>query len=382
MAINSFSNDVYKAFDNREFVLSIFLDLAKAFDTVDHGILISKLEHYGIRGNTLNLFKSYLSNRTQYVMCNMSASSLQTITHGVPQGSILGPVLFLLYINDIVRTSSFFNFLLYADDSNIYASGHSINHLITVANHELVNINNWLLSNKLTLNIEKSHFIIFNRNKDIPDVLPQLMIGSHEIKREMVTKFLGVDLDVKLSWKRHIHNTQVKLNKECAILYHTRSTLTLKALKSLYYSLIYPYLTYCIVIWGGTHSTYLQPLVKAQKRVIRTITGLRKYAHTENAFNELKLLKLDEIIKYCSSLFVFKSISIYNTNLFTYRVNQRYPLRNNNCLNIPRMQSSQSQSCILYRGPKTWNSLPDHVRNCLTLQSFKKCLKSHIISSR
>lgn len=143
-----------------------------AFDTIDHNILLSKLEHYGIRNTSLSLFKSYLSNRMQYVLCNKKASSMQSITYGVPQGSILGPVLFLLYINDIVSTSSFFKFILYADDSNIYASGPSLHHLITMANEELKKILKWLLSNKLTLNTEKSHFLIFNRNKVIPNDLP------------------------------------------------------------------------------------------------------------------------------------------------------------------------------------------------------------------
>lgn len=382
IAVTTFTNDVYRAFDNREFVLSLFLDLSKAFDTIDHNILLSKLEHYGIRNTSLSLFKSYLSNRMQYVLCNKKASSMQSITYGVPQGSILGPVLFLLYINDIVSTSSFFKFILYADDSNIYASGPSLHHLITMANEELKKILKWLLSNKLTLNTEKSHFLIFNRNKVIPNDLPQLKIGPYVIKRETSTKFLGLHIDEKLTWKDHINKIQANINKECAILYHTRHMLTVKAMKSIYYSLIYPHLTYCIVVWGGAHTTSLQPLVKAQKRVIRTMAGLSRYASTINAFNELNILKINEIERYFTSLFVFKSIFSHTTNFFSYRVNQRYAFRNCNILHIPLMQSSQSQSCILYRGPKIWNNLPEHVRNSITIVSFKKLLKSYIMSSR
>ena len=166
MAIISLTQKVTEAIENKKITIGIFLDLSKAFDTVDHSILLDKLEYYGIRGITLKWFKSYLSDRKQIVKFYEYRSSMKTISCGVPQGSVLGPLLFLLYVNDIHRSSTLLSFILFADDTNIFNSHSDINTLITTTNEELKKVAEWLRANKLSLNIKKTQFIIFKaKNK-------------------------------------------------------------------------------------------------------------------------------------------------------------------------------------------------------------------------
>ena len=207
------------------------------------------------------------------------------LSYGVPQGSILGPLLFLIYINDLASINSFIKFIMYADDCSIYASGANIREIITRANQELIIINSWIKCNKLTLNMDKTHYIIFNRNKTLPFNLDQLKIDSTPVVEQSSTKFLGVFLDKKLSWKDHINHVQAKINKQCGIIYQVRGLLSTKALRLIYYSLVYPIITYCHVVWGAATQTALKPVIIAQKKIIRAIMGLRKFDHTNKSFS-------------------------------------------------------------------------------------------------
>ena len=165
MAIISLTQKITEAIENKKFTIGIFLDLSKAFDTVDHSILLDKLEYYGIRGITLKWFKSYLSDRKQIVKFYEYRSSMKTISCGVPQGSVLGPLLFLLYVNDIHRSSTLLSFILFADDTNIFNSHSDINTLITTTNEELKKVAEWLRANKLSLNIKKNSIHYFQGKK-------------------------------------------------------------------------------------------------------------------------------------------------------------------------------------------------------------------------
>ena len=186
----------------------MFIDLSKAFDTLNHSILLRKLEHYGIRGIPLNWFKSYLSNRRQCVSLAGVKSSLKPITHGVPQGSILGPLLFILYINDIVNCSDYLIFILFADDTNLFYSCQNILQLIEIANRELAKLSQWFRANKLSLNVKKTNYILFG-NKHLPPIEAlNVSIDGNSLQRVISTKFLGVFIDEKLNWKIHIDHLQ------------------------------------------------------------------------------------------------------------------------------------------------------------------------------
>ena len=180
MAIINLTTKITEAIENKKFTIGIFLDLSKAFDTVDHSILINKLEYYGIRGIALEWFKSYLSDRSQIVKFHEHRSNMETITCGVPQGSVLGPLLFLLYVNDIHRSSKILSFILFADDTNIFNSHSDISTLTNTTNEELKKVAEWLRANKLSLYLKKTQFIIFKAKNKKTEQLVKVKIDGTE----------------------------------------------------------------------------------------------------------------------------------------------------------------------------------------------------------
>ena len=210
-AILQLTDDIRKSFSKGEFTLGVFIDLSKAFDTVNHSILLDKLEYYGVNGTAKKWFKSYLQNRHQYIRLNNGKlTKLLKISCGVPQGSILGPLLFLIYVNDLAKASSDLLPVMFADDTNIFLSHKHIPDLFLKMNNELEKLTLWFKSNKLSLNVKKTKFSLFHsirKKTDIPNKLPILKMDNTEINRDQVTKFLGVLIDENLTWKPHIANT-------------------------------------------------------------------------------------------------------------------------------------------------------------------------------
>ena len=194
-AIVQLIDKIFHSFEKEQFTLGVFIDLSKAFDTVDHSILLKKLKFYGITDKNLAWFESYLSNRKQYIeICEKSKTDLKYVTCAVPQGSILGPLLFLVYVNDLPNAPRLLDPIMFADDTNLSFNHKDIKHLFTVANNELVNIKDWLTANKLSLNVEKTKYSFFHKpsKKDnIPLCLPKLIINKYEIKEKNLSSSLG-----------------------------------------------------------------------------------------------------------------------------------------------------------------------------------------------
>lgn len=206
----------------------------------------------GIRNTQLNWFKSYLDNRMQLVSCNGTKSPLKLIKYGVPQGSILGPLLFILYINDLPNVSPDLFFILFADDTNIFNSHSSIETLINHTNSELSKVADWFQLNKLTLNLDKTNFIIFRSyKKSLPNSYTNLCIMGTHITQVQSSKFLGVYVDQHLSWKDPIFNISIKISKNLGILTRISRILPSQTRITLYYTLIHPYITYCNIVWAS-----------------------------------------------------------------------------------------------------------------------------------
>ena len=361
MALMLLMDKITQSMDNGEFVVGVFLDFSKAFDTVNHSILLSKMEHYGIRGNALNWFKSYLSKRYQFVTYDEEKSSTKEVICGVPQGSILGPLLFLIYINDLSNICEFMMPLLFADDTNLFNSGKDSDKVQREVLSDLEKISEWLKVNKLSLNIKKTHFMVFTtKNSPIPKI--NIKIDGHPIDEVLKTKFLGVIIDNQLTWKHHIHYICGKIAKGIGIVIKARKLLDQQTLLSLYYSFVYPYLQYCNHVWGKTYDIHLKKLFILQKRIVRIIAGVKPREHTEKLFIKFDMLTIFQINHYLIAKFMYqvyhkKTLGVFIT-MFNVNSNvHRYNTRQVNHFHLEKPKKELRKSSIKYRGAIIWNNI-------------------------
>ena len=234
-ALLSLTESIKLSIDNGKFGSGIFLDLQKAFDTVNHKILLGKLEHYGVRGNVLKWFNSYLTERHLYVVVNGHVSDSLRITCGVPQGSVLGPLLFLIYMNDLPYVSKVLQFYLFADDTNIYYDANDLITLQKVINRELRKVRKWLEANRLALNICKTNYVIFHSPSKKTNEFIKIKLGRKAISQVNCIKYLGISIDSALSWKPHVTELSKKLARNCGIFFKIRHYVNPDTLKLLYY---------------------------------------------------------------------------------------------------------------------------------------------------
>ena len=276
----------------KKMTMSIFCDLSKAFDVISHPILLKKLEYYGLRGIVKDWLRSYLSDRTQYVEFDIGKSSINKIKCGVPQGSILGPLLYLIYVNDIPKSTKA-SLLSFADDTSLFISKSNIDDLFASANEEINNLYEWFCANKLSLNAKKTKYIViraphFNCNFEHLKVSIKntelCQIGT--TFEEQSTKFLGIYLDEFLSWKHHIHHVNNKISRALFQIKQVKHFLPVESLKTLYFALIHPHILYGILAWGNATPSVLHKTVVLQKRAIRTINKSTYNSHTEPLFKK------------------------------------------------------------------------------------------------
>ena len=261
-AISSIFSNITNALVNKKSSYCIFLDFAKAFDTVNHKILVDKLEYYGVHGKTLELFDNYLSDRTQIVEVNGHISEKGTIKHGVPQGSILGPLLFLLYINDISQSSDILKFFLFADDTTVYYSADPKDeNTEQILNNELEKVSCWLAANKLSLNVKKSNFLHVHYGKSEKKNLEIKINGTLVVETES-TKYLGTFIDNKLTWKTQIQHIKTKLARGIGMISKIRYYVDEACLLKMFYSFVHSYINYNILNWSCTISSVLGPIEK------------------------------------------------------------------------------------------------------------------------
>ena len=258
---------------------------------------MAKLYRYGKRGGTFEWFKSYLYNRKQYVNVNNCHSDEKNITHGVPQGSILGPLLFLLFINDFPNCNNFFKFTLFADDSNLFCrlKKTSCSDIQNIISSNLVHVDNWLTANKIKINIDKSKFMIFSYQS--PMRIDLIKFGSGTIASTSTIKFLGVTIDQNLNFKEHVTKLKTNICKQVGLLYRLNKFIPLKILKIIYNTIVLPHLNYGIIVWYSAPSFIIQRIFVSQKKFIRAICGLEYNQTTRPHFKDLNLLKLSEIYK-------------------------------------------------------------------------------------
>ena len=282
--------------DKQQFGCGIFIDLEKAFDTVNHKILISKLRHYGVRGNASNWITDYLTNRKQRVKISDTYSDCATITCGVPQGSILGPLLFIIYINDMHKSMKHSKVYHFADDTNLFHSHSNLKSLRKQANEDLALLFDWLCANKLSLNADKTEFILFHGRRAKKDRIT-LTINNTKIFESKKMKYLGLIVDSKLNWNFHVSELKKKLNRAIAILYKVKKRgFDQTTMCTMYFALFHSYLNYGLNVWGLADKKILKRIRVIQNNAIRAIIGIKKHESCSKFYKDLEILKLNDMI--------------------------------------------------------------------------------------
>ena len=381
------TNDWYVNLDRKMFNLVVLIDLKKAFDTVDHRILLRKLELYGIKGQALSLLKSYLTNRNKKCQIQNSISSERLITCGVPQGSILGPLFFLLYINDLPRCLSKTKPRMFADDTNLTASGDTVQEVQAAVNSDLENLRKWLIANKLSLNVTKTEFMLIGSKsmiKRISDPQPNILIDNKQIKQVYECKTLGVTVDQHLSWKSNTENICRKICAGISAIRRIKLYVDKQTLISIYNAIVRPYFDYCCEVWDVFGVTQSKRLQKLQNRAARVILDVSNDVNHTIALHTLGWEPLSAERKKAKAKMMFKILNKMGpkslTDLFSYKSEKtKYNLREISqslCLSKPR--TDHMKKSFMCDGAKLWNSIPKNVRESKSLSSFCQKIATHI----
>ena len=342
----------------------LFLDLKKAFDTVNHKILVSKLERYGIRGSALSWFRSYLTERKQACKINTSLSTFQNITYGIPQGSNLGPLLFTIYINDLPNSLEIAEPAMFADNTSLTVTGESSLEIEYKLGMEIKNVKTWLDANKLSLNETKTEYMLIGSTKRLKQIKddPVIRINDHIIKRVYNKKVLGLEIDHKLQWTKHVEELSKKISCAIAILRKIRPYVPQETLQTMYKSFVLPYFIYCSTIWYDGNKMHAEKMFKLQKRAGRVMTSSRLEERSSEIFQMLKWTKIQSILQKRELVMTFKALRgmtpEYLTQMFRVSDNQNYQLRHNHQkLFLSKPKTDFLRRSFSYRGASLWNQI-------------------------
>ena len=363
------------------FFVTLLLDFSKAFDTVSHQILLLKLHHVGVRGTALSWFSSVLSNRKQCVRVNGVSSDYHDVVMGVPQGSCIGPSLFLLYINDMYRCCPQLDLVHFADDTTVFKSGVDLECLVRDFNQQLSYLDEWLCCNRLSLNVSKTKYMI-TTNRDSRNH-PEVKIRGTTVSEVSEVNFLGIKIDDKLKFDSHVRHVKNKVASATGIMKKLKNCSPVEVRKTIYYSLAFPHLSYGVVAWGSCGRVERAKLQAAQRRMVKLIANS---AADVNFFHQ-RLLDFDDILRYFSAIVMYR---IQNQNYHDFlsgkvaslQVPHRYSTRFKAKGNLigPCSRTTRSQQSFLFAATKYWNVIPEEVRNVETLAKFKAKLKSFLLS--
>ena len=365
----------------------MFLDLKKAFVSVSHQILLAKLEYYGVRGIALKLFKSYLSNRKQITKIGDSVSVLNLIEWGVPQGSVLGPLLFLIFINDIPLASKL-NTWLFADDTVLVESAKNLSILQSKMNEQVDKVQTWLLANKLSVHyVDKSKYMLINSNSNVrvEDGCFELKMANHKLDRTKTYKYLGIIVDEKLSWADHINEVCKKLSQAAGAIFKVRNLLSKEALMLLYHSLVGQKLRYGLICWATASAFLLNKVNVVHNKIVRYLTFSKACSRAWPLYCQLKVLPLDILIEleWGKIMYKFqnkmlpKAFDFYFTKP-THHHATRYAKKN---FEQVRINSAKEITLLKVIGPKKWSKIPLPIKDAFSLKIFIGKYRTHLIDS-
>ena len=368
LAILELQDRIANIMDNKDCCAGIFMDLSKAFDTLDHDILLRKLHHYGVRGIAYNWFKDYLSSREQYVSINGMNSSFQKLTCGVPQGSILGPLLFLIYINDLAYASSSAVTILFADDTNAIYKHKSYFQLNKMINEDLNTLGDWFKANKLALNESKTKYVVFHTVHNKPPSDFTIVLNNTVLERVQSTKFLGVYIQENLTWNIHTNYIANKISKTNGILARLKRQIPKCYLKVIFNSLLMSHILYGISVWGGSPNKCLERLIILQKKAIRHVFNAKYNSHTNPLFSQLRCLQLPDAYKLQCSKLGYKrklnSLPDYHASRlqFNHELRQR-STRQDDCIALIKPTSLLKINSFNYKVGSAWNNIPSDIKS-------------------
>ena len=402
-------NKIHRALEKKQVTALLLLDFSKAFDTVDSEILLHKLEHYGVRGLCLAWFKSYLTSRRQYVHVNDRDSAIMDLKYGVPQGSILGPILFIIYINDLPNISTLAHSIFFADDANLIISADTYAELNNLVNIVVNTILTWVANNGLKLNVDKTKYMIFT-NKRREDI--HVSIDGNRLKKSEHERFLGVIIDSKLNWTQHIKHLKTKISRNAGVMYKLKGIIPHAASKMLYNSLIQSHLYYCATVWGTGTLNSIKSLFSAQKKAVRAADNhFHNYrynketneppAHTKSIFNKLEILALPNLIaKSCLTIMhkiylkaaPTQIVNIFETVKSDSNSNRRTPRRDPGIFVAPYNRLNNTDRSLSYIGPRLYNEIVKEVNKklppnvpCLQnkfMNPFKTNVNKHLLNNQ
>ena len=374
------------AIDSGKMVGVVLVDFKKAFDLVDHQILIDKLEIYGIKGEALSWFNTYLTNRKQQVAINNCKSDFKQISYGVPQGSILGPLLFLLFINDLpLYTSNVFTDL-YADDTTLYDVQNSMEQIENNLQSSLNNLQIWCRSNGMILNSSKTKVMLvttYQKRQRLTNDQFDLTYNKESLNMISNDKILGVFVDNNLTWSNHIKHLTKKIASSIWLLSKIKKFLSQAHRVQFYKSYIQPHIDFCNIVWGSSSEVNKLKIFRLQKRACKVILDYNVDDSIE-AMNSLKIMSIYDRLYLRKAKFMFK---VYN-NIAPAYISENFTLRNNENTNIqlrsssagcfipPKPRTECFKQSLRYSGCLIWNSLPEEVKNAQTISTFhNRCVR-------
>ena len=361
LALIEFTDTIIRFLDDDNHCISVFIDLTKAFDTVDHEILLHKLERYGIRGHANMFLRAYLSNRHQYTAINDLSSTLRKVQCGVPQGSVLGPLLFALYINDIQNAVRAECVRLFADDMALYMVNTDLKVLISSVKVKIQQLFKWCICNKLTINIDKTYFALFHTlNKPVPDGFTEIPTTHMTIKRATEMKYLGLVLDEKLNYNEHVQSICNSLLKYFRIFNHIKHKVNKKTARQLYLTFVFSRIKYGIEIYGNCSERNVNKIQTMQNKLLKLLLQLDRLTPTNILHKNLNILKINDLYK-CSILSFVNNTQIGKCprifEKYFHKKHSHYDLRQEGKLDIRPARLTLGDRAVRIKGAKLWNDI-------------------------